>query len=125
MRASAASCFSVKRFLSHRFSISNWAIRASRDAFFSVVSRTVRSSVCSRCFFFMRKRALAAVFRRLRSSSAMTRLSSSWVRAEARRSPGTNVLYLVFPTWPVGGDMDEETSEGVKAPGAWPRSSPG
>lgn len=125
MRAAAASCFSVRRFLSHRFSISSWAIRASSEAFFSVVSRTVRSRVCSRCFFFIRNRALAAVFRRRRSSSATSRPCSSCPRAEAMLSLGMAVLYFVFPIWPFGGDIDEETSEGVRAPGTWLRSSPG
>jgi len=97
-RAAIFSCFSVKRFLSHRFSISSCATRASRLAFISVTSLTVRSRACSRCFFFNRNRALAAVFRRRLSSSAARRFCSSMLSAEAMRSPGGWVLYLVLPT---------------------------
>lgn len=32
------------------------------------------------------------------------------------------MLYLVFPSWPFGGEMEDDTSDGVKFPG-WPRSS--
>jgi hypothetical protein len=39
------------------------------------------------------------------------------------RSPEMEVEYLVLPIWPLGGEIDDETSEGVMAPGAWPKSS--
>jgi hypothetical protein len=33
------------------------------------------------------------------------------------------VEYLLLPIMPLGGEMDDETSDGVICPGAWPSSS--
>lgn len=68
--------FSVKSPLRSRFSFSSSFTRASRTLTFSVISFASFSIACSRCFFLTRKRALAAVLRRLLSSSALTLKSS-------------------------------------------------
>ena len=75
--SSFESFFSVIRFFSHLFSVSNWLIRPSNAATLSLISFADRSSACSLCFFLTRNRAEAAVFRRRLSSSAASRDASS------------------------------------------------
>ncbi|RUS22191.1 hypothetical protein BC937DRAFT_90047 [Endogone sp. FLAS-F59071] len=62
--------FSTMSPRSHLTSISSSRTRVSSAPAFSLISRAVRSSACSRCFFLIRNRADAAVLRRRLSSSA-------------------------------------------------------
>lgn len=68
--SSLLSALPVTKFFSHLFSRRRSSMIDSNLAFLSVWSLTVCSSACSRCFFFTRNRALAAVLRRRLSSSA-------------------------------------------------------
>lgn len=72
--------FSSKSERSHFISSSSSFTRDSRRSDFSVISCAVRSKACSRCFFLIRNRALAAVLRRRLSSSAPVR-SPLWFGA--------------------------------------------
>ncbi|RUS31645.1 hypothetical protein BC938DRAFT_477369 [Jimgerdemannia flammicorona] len=69
-RSSSLESFSTIRPRSHLISISSSRTRFSSRSALELISRAVRSSACSRCFFLMRKRADAAVLRRRLSSSA-------------------------------------------------------
>jgi hypothetical protein len=69
--------FSTINPLSHLFSNSSCWMRCSSCCTRSVISLAVFSNCCSFCFFLMRKRAEAAVFRRRLSSSAARRDASS------------------------------------------------
>lgn len=80
--------FSVIRFFNHSFWVCSCSILCSSCAVLSFSSFAVFSRACSRCFFFTRKRAEAAVFRRRLSSSAAWRDDSSWVNVE----PGVEAL---------------------------------
>lgn len=74
--------FSVMRFFNHSFCVCSCPIFCSKCAVLSFSSFAAFSRACSRCFFFTRKRADAAVLRRRLSSSAAWRDDSSWPTAE-------------------------------------------
>lgn len=94
---------SVIRPLSHLFSNSSSLTRFSNALALSVMSFADFSRACSRCFFFTRKRADAAVFLLRLSSSASTLARSVGTRAGSRRSS-----FLLRP--------DEVVLCGVKSP---------
>lgn len=105
--SSLFSFFSVMRFFNHLFSVSNWPIRVSNCATFSVISFAVRSNVCSRCFFFTRNRALAAVLR--------LRLSSSAARREASSSDVGTFVTSAFRLSPARGEITAPLLDDVSA----------
>lgn len=74
------SCFSKRRVRSHLISCSKDFTRSVNCSDFSVISSTVFCMACSRIFFFARKRALAAVFRR-RLSCSLSRSSAECLRS--------------------------------------------